>query len=441
MSISRRTCNISGQASPTSPASPLPQREGERNWAGCYTYRAARLHLRTSIDELRRVVAGAAKVHALGARHSFNGVADTAGDLIDISGIRSEFVIDRERRIVTVGAGTRYGELAGFLQAQGFALQNLASLPHISVAGAIATGTHGSGDGNGTLATAVAGLEIVTADGDLVEIKRGEPGFSGMIVGLGAFGVATRITLDIEPSFEMRQDAFAGLPWEGLLANFDTIMAAAYSVSLMTMWSGDTVDRLWLKTRLVDGEPSRVAAEHFGATIASRASPGAVDVDDSLNPFGIPGPWSERLCHFRCDREPGPTTQIQSEYMVPRSQAIAALTRLRAIGDRIDRHLIISEIRTVAADDLWLSPSYGHDTVALHFTWKPEPDAIDAITAEIETLLLPLGARPHWGKLMHARAEGIARLYPRLSDFRRLADEYDPAGMFRNRFLLEHVFG
>jgi xylitol oxidase len=218
-------------------------------------------------------------------------------------------------------------------------------------------------------------------------------------------------------------------------------MAAAYSVSVMTMWSGSTVDRLWLKTRLLDDEPSQITAEHFGATIASRASPGAVDVDDSLNAFGVPGPWSERLCHFRHDHDPGPTAQIQSEYMVPRSQAIAALTRLRAIGDRIDRHLIISEIRTVAADDLWLSSAYGHDTVAIHFTWKPEPDTTNAITAEIEMLLLPLGARPHWGKLMHARAGETARLYPRLPDFRKLADEYDPKGKFRNQFLIEHVFG
>lgn len=413
----------------------------EHNWSNNYAYQAARLHRPTLIDELRRIVAGAAKVHALGARHSFNGVADTTGELIDLSDIRSEFAIDRARLTVTVGASTRYGELAAFLQAQGFALHNMASLPQTSVAGATATGTHGSGDRNGNLATAVAELEIVTASGDLVEIKRGEHGFNGMVVGLGAFGIVTRVALDIQPSFEMRQDAFADLPWAKLLANFDAIMAAAYSVSVMTMWSGPAVDRLWLKTRLGDEKPPQVAPTQLGATAAARASPGAIDVDDSLTPFGVPGPWSERVCHFRPDREPGPTGQIQSEYMVPRSQAIAALTQLRAISERIDRHLIISEIRTVAADDLWLSPSYGHDTVAIHFTWLPGPAASDAITSEIEALLLPLGARPHWGKLMHARAGEIAPLYPCLPDFRTLANEYDPAGKFRNRFLTEHVFG
>jgi alditol oxidase len=412
-----------------------------QNWSNTYAYQAARLHRPTSIDEVRRIVVGATRVHALGARHSFNSVADTTGDLIDVSDIRSVPAIDHDQRTVTVGAGTRYGELAAFLHAHGLALHNMASLPHISVAGAVATGTHGSGNRNGNLATAVAGLEIVTAGGDLVQIRRGERGFNGMVVGLGAFGVVTRVTLDVEPSFEMQQDVFAGLPWTSLLTNFDAIMAAAYSVSLMTMWSESTVNRLWLKTRLADGEPSRITAAHFGATATTRASPGAVDVDESLTPFGVPGPWSERLCHFRPDCEPGPISQIQSEYMLPRSQATAALTRLKAIAERVDRHLIISEIRTIAADDLWLSPSYGHESIALHFTWKPDPVAADAITAEIEALLLPLGGRPHWGKLMHARAAQIAPLYPQLAEFRSLADEYDPAGKFRNQFLTEHVFG
>jgi len=413
----------------------------EQNWSNTHAYQATRLHHPTSIDQVRQIVARATKVHALGARHSFSGVADTTGDLIDVSNIRLEPAFDPHQRTIKVGAGTRYGQLAAFLQAHGFALRNMASLPHISIAGAAATATHGSGDSNGNLATSVAALEVVTAGGDLVEIRRGQRGFSGMVVGLGAFGVVTQVTLDLEPSFQMQQDAFADLPWAELLTNFDAIMAAAYSVSLMTMWSDTTVNRLWLKKRLINGDPSHVTPTQFGAKPTTQASPGGVNIDDSLTPFGAPGPWSERLCHFRQDCEPGPTAQIQSEYMLPRAQAVAALTQLRAIARRIDPHLIISEIRTIAADDLWLSPSYGHDTVAIHFTWKPDPVAADAITTEIEALLLPLGARPHWGKLMHARAEQIAPLYPRLAEFRRLADEYDPDGKFRNRFLVAHVFG
>ncbi|HEY0419575.1 MAG TPA: FAD-binding protein [Acetobacteraceae bacterium] len=414
----------------------------EHNWADNYTFKAARIHRPASIDEVRRLVAGSARVRALGTRHSFNGLADSAGDLIDLSGIDPDFAIDRERQTVTVGAATRYGPLASHLHAQGFALHNMGSLPHISVAGATATGTHGSGDRNGTLSTAVVGLELVTGDGDIVRVRRGDAGFDGMVVGLGAFGVVTRVTLEIQPSFDMRQDGFVDLPWTAVLDNLDEVTSAAYSVSLLTMWSQATVGRLWLKTRLTEDGPLEVTAAHLGATAAPHVvSTGPDDPADRLNPFGVAGPWSERLPHFRLDREPGPDEQIQSEYMVPRSQAMVALARLRAIGGRIDPHLHVTEIRTMAADALWLSPSYGEDSVAIHFTWKKEPDAVDAITAEIEDMLLPLGARPHWGKLMHARADRIAQLYPRLPDFRALADSYDPGGKFRNEFLAEHVFG
>jgi xylitol oxidase len=414
----------------------------EHNWADNYTFKAVRIHRPTSIDEVRRLVSDSGKIRAIGTRHSFNGIADSPGDLVDLSKLEPEFIIDGEQQSVTVGPATSYGILASHLQIHGWALHNMASLPHISVAGAIATGTHGSGDRNGNLSTAVARLELVTATGDLVQIHRGDAGFDGIVVGLGAFGVVVRVTLDIQPAFDLRQDAFAGLPWMAALSNLDAIMSAAYSVSLMTSWSGGTVGRLWLKTRLIDDAPNDVTAAHLGVTATADATAtGAADAIGRLNPFGVPGAWSERLPHFRPDAEPGPLQQIQSEYMVPRPQATAALAKLRAIGDRIDRHLHITEIRSMAADTLWLSPSHGHDSVAIHFTWKPEPDAVHAITTEIEDLLLPLGARPHWGKLMHARADRLAPLYPLMPAFCDLAQSYDPGGKFRNEFLDAHVFG
>lgn len=413
----------------------------EHNWADNYTFKATRIHRPASIDEACRIVAATPRIRALGARHSFNAVADT-DELIDLCDIEAGFSIDRDAGTVTVGAATQYGALARHLHAGGWALHNMGSLPNISVAGATATGTHGSGDRNGNLASAVAGLELIGADGTRRHIRRGDEGFDGVVVGLGTFGVVARVTLDIQPSFDVRQDAFADLPWTAVLDNLDGVTSAAYSVSLMTMWSGATVGRLWLKTRLADGTPPVVDAAHLGAvpvphaTAASRDDP-----TDRLNPFGSAGPWSERLAHFRDDREPGRTDQIQSEYMLPRHQARAAFLLLRAMGERIDRHLHMTEIRTVAADALWLSPSYGHDAVAIHFTWKREPEAVDAITAEIEELLLPLGGRPHWGKLMHAPAGRLAPLYPRLADFRALAEAWDPNRKFRNGFLARHVFG
>jgi len=414
----------------------------EHNWADNHTFSASRIHRPASVAEVRDLVAGASRIRAIGARHSFNGIADSPGELIDLGGIDPGFVIDRERRTVTVGAGTTYSVLAAHLQREGLALHNMASLPHVTVAGAIATGTHGSGDRLGNLSTAVAGLEIVTATGDVMTIRRGDDDFDAMIVSLGAFGIVTRVTLDIQPSFDLRQDAFEGLSWETVLSSLGAVMSAGYSVSLMTMWSAPAVTRLWIKTQCVGGGPETVSAAHLGATLAARATVNtAPDAMRRLTAFGAPGPWSERLPHFRADEEPALAAHLQSEYMVPRARTVEALTMLRKIGDRIDRHLLATEIRSMAGDMLWLSPSYGHDSVGIHFSWNGTPDGVHGMTAEIEDMLLPLGARPHWGKIMHAPAERLAPLYPKLPEFRELARRYDPAGKFRNDFLDLHVFG
>lgn len=291
----------------------------------------------------------------------------------------------------------------------------MAVLPHITIGGAIATGTHGSGDRLGSLASAVRALEIITATGDLLNIQRGDADFDGLVVGLGAFGIVTRVTLDIQPSFEMRQDAFQDLQWATLLSNLDAVLSAGYSVSLATTWSSSTVTCLWIKTRLVNGEPRAVSAEHLGVVPAtSPAANPAPEAIRSLNPFGVPGPWSERLPHIRHGAEAGAPGHVQSEYMLPRDHATKAIEMLRAIGARIDPHLLVSAVRSVAADNLWLSSSYGQDTVCLHFSWRRHLDAVREITAEIEEMLLPLGARPHWGKIIHSRAARLAALYPTL---------------------------
>ena len=413
-----------------------------QNWSGTYTFTAPRLNRPGSIDELRRIVAGARRTRALGSGHSFNGIADTEGELLDLSGLPDAFDVDRHRGVVTVGAAMQYGDLAGRLHRHGLALHNMGSLPSITVAGATATGTHGSGDRNGNLATAVAGLELVDAEGNLLIVDRGDAGFDGMVVGLGAFGIVTRVTLDVQPTFDVRQDAFAGLPWRTLFDRLGEVMSGAYSVSLFTKWASPQVDRLWLKSRLDDDRALADAAEHLGAESANHTMIyGEDDPASRRNPFGVAGPWSERLTHFRSDRDAGSPEQIQSEILVPRDRAVEALEILRAMGDRIDPHLGTSELRTVAADTLWLSASYGHDVVGIHFTWNKEPEAVGRLTAEIEEKLLPLGGRPHWGKMIHAPAERLATLYPRMEEFRALARRADPGGKFRNAFLDRHVFG
>jgi xylitol oxidase len=412
------------------------------NWAGNYSFTASRLHRPTSISDLQRLVAASQKIRAIGTRHSFNGVADTTGDLVDLSGLDPEIVIDRERMLVSVGGGASYTVLGARLHREGFALHNLASLPHISLAGAISTATHGSGDRNQTLSSAVAGVELVLSDGSLRHVVRGDADFPGVVVGLGAFGVISRLTLDILPTFNIQQDSFIDLPWDELVGNFDAISSAAYSFSIFTKWSKASTSRVWLKTRL--GETS--AQERDIARLRLRPGlPYAASATEEPpawgNPFGIPGPWSERLAHMRHDVEPAPAEQIQSEYLIARPKFAQAVSIIRSMEASIDPMLHMTEIRTMAADELWLSPAYQQGTIGIHFTWKKQSDGVDAITREIEAALVPLGARPHWGKLIHADAATLAPLYPRMVDFRTCALRYDPDQKFRNAFLERHVFG
>ncbi len=404
------------------------------NWAGYHEYAAAALHRPTSIDELREIVAAAPRIRALGSRHSFNDLADSA-ELVSLDGLEPSILVDDDSETVSFSAGVRYGELAAELQAQGWALRNMASLPHISVAGAVATSTHGSGDRNGTLARAVSGLELVTADGGLRTISPADDEFDGAVVALGALGIVTRITLDIEPSYQVRQDVFTGLPWDRLLENYDAITARAYSVSVFTDWVDDGRTSVWLKSRLDERTPPK---ELYGA----KPLPDSVGLaegpsSNATQQGGIPGPWNERLPHFKMGFTPSNGDELQTEYLVPRRYALDALRAVRALGPRIAPHLHITELRTMAADSLWLSGAYDTDATAIHFTWKKEPDAVLPLLPVIEAALEPFDARPHWGKLFH----GVRReLYPKLPDFVALAHDLDPEGKFRNAFLDRNVF-
>lgn len=407
----------------------------EWNWAGNHRYVASRIAAPRSVDELRALIADARSVRALGSRHSFNDLADTDDLLVSTADLPAPIRIDPETRLVSVGGGVRYGDLARELEAAGWALHNLASLPHISVAGAIATSTHGSGDRNGTLATAVAGLTILRADGDVVELRRGDDDFDGAVVSLGALGVVLEVALDIRPTFAVRQRLFGGVPWEAVTTRFDEVTSAAYSVSLFTTWDEEAVSLGWIK-ELAD-EPSAIGDDFFGAPALTEARHmiATMDVRNTTEQLGVPGPWSERLAHFRFEFTPSNGAEIQSEYLVPRADAVAAIEAVRSIAPLIAPLLQISEIRTAAADALWLSSAYGTDVVGLHFTWLRDQEGVEAVLPALEDALLPLGARPHWGKLYLDRDGVVPSLYPRLDDFRDLADRFDPTGRFRNPFL------
>jgi xylitol oxidase len=419
----------------------------QRNWAGNLTYRAARWHEPRTVEQVQDLIRSSRKLRVVGSRHSFNDIADTTEDMISLEHFDSAMTLDRERGTVTVSGGVRYGELGQYLHGEGYALHNLASLPHISVAGACATATHGSGEGNGNLATAVAGLEIVTGEGEVVELTRARDGdrFHGAVVGLGGLGVVTKITLDIAPTFDMWQDVYESLPLSQLEAHFDEIVSGAYSVSLFTDWQSEqAVEQIWLKRRAVPGEaaPAPVAAYFEAVPATVERHPIIALSAENCNPqLGVRGPWHQRLPHFRMDFTPSSGTELQTEYFVPRQHAVAAMRAIRQIRAQLTPLLMISEVRTIAADNLWMSPCYGQPGVGLHFTWHRDWPSVQQLLPALEAQLAPFEARPHWGKLFSMDPARVRSLYPRLADFQALLRSFDPQGKFRNAFLDTYIFG
>lgn len=410
------------------------------NWAGNIAFGAKQLYTPASITELQELVSVGTAVRALGTGHSFNTVADTHGALISVAGLPRSVEIDPEARTATVSAGMRFGELTGTLHRSGLALHNLGSLPHISVAGACATGTHGSGVGNRALAGAVRALELVTADGSVRTLERGDADFPGSVVSLGALGVVTRLTLDLVPAFEIQQWVYEGLPQEELLGRFDEVMSEAYSVSLFTGWHGGPIDQVWLKRRVEPGSPGTAPHRWHGSTLARgpRHPVPGVAAEHCTEQQGVPGPWHARLPHFRLEFTPSNGDELQSEYFVARQDAVAAYEALDRIRQDFAPLLQIGEIRTVAADDLWLSPAQGRDSVAFHFTWVPDTAAVTPVLGAVEEALAPFAARPHWGKVFTTPPGVLRELYDHYADFERLTERFDPTGTFRNDFLAHH---
>ena len=408
----------------------------ERTWAGTHEFTAPELLDAVSIDQVQQLVSAGGRVRALGTRHSFNDIADTTGTLVTVTGIPADPVLDETARTVTVGAGVRYGVLATWLEERGWALHNLGSLPHISVGGATATGTHGSGTANGVLSTAVSGIQYVDARGELVTTRRGDPDFDGMVVHLGAYGVAVRITLDVQPSFSVRQDAYDGLTWDALLDDLEGVTSAAYSVSVFTRWVGEVAGQVWLKTRL-DSDDITLPDDWRGATRSLLEQPILIEGSENnlTTQGGVPGPWLERLPHFRLDTTPSNGDEIQTEFFVDRAHGADALRAVRTLGDRIEPHLLVTELRTAAADELWLSGAYRRDILCIHFTWKNEPDAVAALLPDIQSALADFDARPHWGKVNSVSPDEIARVTPRLADARALFERLDPEVVFANDYL------
>ncbi|WP_160726125.1 FAD-binding protein [Bacillus sp. USDA818B3_A] len=418
--------------------------ERRKNWAGNYQYSTNNWHVPETVEEVQQLVSSIKKLRVVGSRHSFNSIADSTENMISLQKLNKVISIDREKQTVTVEAGIKYGELCPVLQQHGYALHNLASLPHISVAGAIATATHGSGNDNQNLAAAVRAMEVVTADGSIVTFskEKSEDELHGAVVGLGGLGVVTKLMLDVHPSHQMRQDVYENLPFAQLDQHFNSIFSSAYSVSLFTDWQDETFNQVWLKSKWTDDQTFSLGEEFYGAKAAKESLhpvPG-VGAENCTAQLGVPGNWLDRMPHFRMDFTPSKGQELQSEYIMDRKHAYDALCALSEIREHIAPHLLTSEVRTIAQDHLWLSPSYQEDSVAFHFTWHDRWEDVQQVLPLIEAQLEPFQAKPHWGKLFTTSPAKIQALYEKMPAFQKLLMKYDPNGKFRNAYLNKYVF-
>ena len=419
----------------------LPAEGVGTNWAGNVRYTGARLERPGTLADVQRIVRANDSVKALGGRHSFSAIADTRGAMVSLERFDTVSNVDRVARTVEVGAGVKYAQLCPQLQRQGYAVANLASLPHICVVGAASTATHGSGTRN--LATQVVGLELVDGRGEVVKLTedRNRNELRGAAVGLGAIGVVTKVTLRVVPAFDVRQWVWENMPLAQFTAHFDDIMSAGYSVSGFTTWRDDRFSEVWVKRRADAGDWS-LGREWYGASPAPRDRHPIVAMDPrACTPqMGVPGPAWERLPHFRPEFPPSSRgRERHSEYFVRRPDAVAAIQALYGVGGQIARALQISEIRTVSEDSLWMSTAQGRESVALHFTWTDDDADVAAAMPIVEAALDRFGPRPHWGK-MHARTrEQVDAQFPRLGDFRDLCRRHDPDAKFANEYLRRYV--
>jgi len=427
-----------------SPFRILAQNDKLQNWAGNLTYSTDRVFYPKSVEEVQQLVKKYNKIKALGTRHCFNTIADSKDNLLSLRDLNKLVALDANARTVTVEGGMKYGELCPWLNEKGFALHNLASLPHISVAGAITTATHGSGVKNGNLSTAVTALEIVTADGNIVHLSKDKDGekFYAAVVGLGAIGILTKVTLAIQPAFMMRQYVYENMPLSQLNEHFDEIVAAGYSVSLFTDWQTENINEVWIKSRVDDASNSASKPDFFGATPATKNMHpiASLSAENCTEQMGVPGAWYERLPHFKMGFTPSSGKELQAEYFVSHKHAVEAILAIQRMGKEISPHLFISEIRTIDADNLWMSPCFRQPSVTIHFTWKQEPDAVNKLLPVIEKELSPFHAKPHWGKLFAMSSKVLESRYEKISEFKKMLREYDPNQKFRNQFLEKTIY-
>ncbi|WP_017815059.1 FAD-binding protein [Paenibacillus shenyangensis] len=412
-----------------------------QNWAGNYTYGATEMIYPESIDQLQQLIQNHKKIKVLGSGHTFNSVTDTDGVFVSLRHWNRMLELNEERSTVTVEAGATYGDLCAQLSETGYALHNLASLPHITIAGAIATSTHGSGSSNVSLAAAVEGIELIDANGQLHTFNRGDEEFAGVVIHLGALGIITKLTLKVVPTYKVRQFVYENLPVSELQHNGEKIFASAYSVSLFTDWQQLRFHQVWTKSREEDGPSYEGRADFYGAVPATVPLHPLPDMhaENCTEQLGKPGMWHERLAHFKMEFTPSAGKELQSEYLMARAHMYEASLAVHELREHLAPVLFVSEVRTIAADDLWMSPFYNQPSVAFHFTWKDDWEGVERVLPLLEKALAPFHARPHWGKLFTVPAATLQQQFDQLPAFQELIHKYDPTGKFSNAYLDTYI--
>lgn len=419
------------------------QEEKLKNWAGNLEYSTNKIYYPKSVEEVQQLVKKHDKIKVLGTRHCFNTIADSKYGFISLRDMNKIVSLDANAKTVTAEGGLKYGDLCPWLNDKGFALHNLASLPHISIAGAITTATHGSGVNNGNLSSAVTALEIVTADGSIINLSKNDgEKFYAAVVGLGAVGVITKVSLNIQPAFMMRQHVYTKMPLSSLKNYFHEIISAGYSVSLFTDWQNESINEVWIKSLADDAANSIVRTDFFGAMPATKNIHPIIELsaENCTEQMGVPGEWYKRLPHFKMGFTPSSGKELQAEYFVSQQNAVDAIFAVQRMGSKISPHLFISEIRSINADDLWMSPCYKQPSIAIHFTWKQDWDAVSKLLPAIEKELAPYNAKPHWGKLFTTQPSKLLSHYEKVNDFKTMVAGLDPQGKFRNDFLEKNMY-
>ena len=410
---------------------------GLKNWAGNYTYKADEVRFPKSVEEFAELLKDQKKGKPLGTQHCFNDIADTPGMQLSTKNLNSIIELNQEASYVTVESGIKYGDIGKILHEKGWALHNLASLPHISVGGSCATATHGSGVKNGNLATALKGFELLTPRGDLIWVdpKTNPDLFYAGGVSMGALGIMIKVKLDIQPTFTMSQRVYENLSMDMLKDNFHKIMSSGYSVSFFTHWLDKNINQVWVKSR--EDRLGQIPSNFYGASPA-KADLHPIKINSPVNctpQMGLPGPWHERLPHFKMNYTPSNGDELQSEFFVARENAYEAIMEIEGLHKKISPLLFVTEIRCIAADNFWMSTAYKRESVSIHFTWKPDINGVLNILPEIQASLKPFQARPHWGKIFTLTANELKDCYPMFNDFLKLKKELDPNGVLNNSYL------